>query len=169
MGKIEDSIFENFRKAIGEGNLAQAEKAIELAKLLRSKVDFEDFIDFKTSIDSGITNIKSFFEPFPYRYYPAEGTVVIGKSGIFLSQRENKLFYFLSQNETNMKVIRIISSQDVKNHLWYGKKVTNNALKMAIRRIRLRIESDPKKPQMLINLYGKGYLFLGNNLAREEK
>ena len=68
-----------------------------------------------------------------------------------------------------MKVIRIISSQDVKNHLWYGKKVTNNALKMAIRRIRLRIESDPKKPQMLINLYGKGYLFLGNNLAREEK
>jgi len=49
----------------------------------------------------------------------------------------------------------------IKKHLWNEEETTSNALRLAIKRIRAKLEQNPEKPKILINFYQKGYLFLG--------
>lgn len=167
MGKIEDSIFENYKKAISGGNLDQAKKAVELAKVLRTKIEQEQFQDYFSEANEIKTLIGSFFSPFPYKYDPIQGIVVIGKTAVSLTNSENKFFQFLSQNQTFEENIKIISSNVINAYMW-GTKVTINATKVLIRRLRQKIEVDPKKPQILINFYNKGYIFLGKRVFENE-
>ena len=124
MGKIEDIIFDNYRNAIVEGNLHQAQKAVELAKILRSKIELEGFSDYPAEAKSPVIPQNSFFEPFIYKYYPENNYVLIDNAGIFLTPSENKLFYLFSANETAGNEFKIISKTMIRAHLWKDKKVT---------------------------------------------
>lgn len=163
MGIIEDSIFSVYKDAIVRGDMEQAQHAVDLVKKLREKIDIEGFIDppldqtEKTSISG------TFFEPFPYRYYEEDSMVVMGGSAILLTKSENHLFKLLSKNETQGVTIKPITHTMIKRHLWNDKKVSSNALRLAIKRIRHKIEPETN-PRILINHYSHGFLFLGKKI-----
>ena len=161
MGKIEESVFENYKTALEEGDLDQAQKAVEVAKYLRSKIEREGFVDYNLPQTNGSNRLGNFFEPFPYRYYPHDATVVIQKSAVTLTRSENRLFWLLTQNETREDAVKVITHQEIKDHLWGERKVTRNAVKAIIKRLRQKVEADPSDPRVLINHYGRGYIFLG--------
>lgn len=161
MGIIEETIFANYKKALSEGNLDQAKKAVELAQILRTKIETEGFIDIDHLLSTDQASISSFFEPFPYRYDPFQAVVVFENSAISLTRLENKLFALLSENETRADNIKIISKEDLKNSLWGARVIGQTALKTLIKRIRQKIEPNPKKASIIINYYAKGYIFLG--------
>ncbi len=164
MGIIEDSIFAVYRKALEEGNMEQASHAVDLVKLLREKIDIWGFQDH--SIDSPLEpTIGTFFEPFPYRYYEEDSIVVIEKSAIVLTRSENKLFQLFSNNQTEGTDVRIITRKMIREHLWDQDTVSYNALRLAILRLRNKIEPIPEKPRVLLNYYKQGYVFLGKRIT----
>ena len=163
MGKIEDVVFENYKTALENGNIIQAQRAVDIAKYLRAIIESDGFIDYQ-SVSTKSAPIGNFFKPFPYRYYPQDSTIVIHKSTILLTKAENKLFSLLVQKESSEDSIKLISYEDIRRYLWGDKPVTKNAIKAIVRRLRLRVEIDPANPNILINHYGKGYIFLGKRL-----
>ncbi len=164
MGQIEDTIYKNYKFALSEGNIDQAKKAVALAKELKNKTEIEGFLDYPS--DNGVTIpiIGKLFEPFPYRYYEQEGVVVIGNSAIHLTNSENKLFYLFSQNETYADTIRLVTKDIIKNYLWQNAEVSYNSVRIAILRLRTKIEHDFKNPQLIIGIYARGYIFLGKRI-----
>ncbi|KKQ42077.1 MAG: hypothetical protein US60_C0024G0006 [Microgenomates group bacterium GW2011_GWC1_37_8] len=168
MGIIEDNIFANYRKALEAGSLDQAKKAVDLARTLKEKIEQEGFLDY--SYEDQINNYipRKFFEPFPYRYYPKEGVVVVMNFAINLTAGENKLFNLLSSNESYAEKITIVNMENIKMYLWGNESISKNAVRIAIKRLRLKIEPDIKSPQMLISVYNKGYIFLGKRVFDEE-
>ena len=161
MGKIEEVIFSNYRKAIEDGNLDQAKKAVELAGVLRTKIELEGFIDYDLETSPIKAAAGKFFNPFPYKYFPEKCLVEIGTASIILTQAENNLFYLFSQNETSGPNVIIIPKEKVHKHLWGDKPMVPSALRISIFRLRQKIEADPKHPQILLNYYNRGYVFLG--------
>lgn len=163
MGIIEDSIFAVYRKALESGDMEQASHAVDLVKLLREKIDVWGFQDHNTQepVDS---LLGTFFEPFPYRYYEEESIVVIEKSAILLTKSENKLFQLFSSNETQGKDVKIVTRKMIREHLWNEEHKSYNAVRLAILRLRIKIEPLPDKPRVLLNYYKHGYLFLGKRL-----
>lgn len=165
MGIIEDSIFSIYKKALEEGNMDQATKAVELMQNLREKVEIHGFKDHALGHVSPL--IGTFFEPFPYRYSESESIVVINQSAILLTKKENKLFKLFSNNESQGSNITVVSHIQIHEHMWESETVSHNALRIAINRLRNKIEPIPEKPQILLNYYEKGYIFLGKNVGND--
>lgn len=169
MGKIEEAILENYKKALQDGNLNQAKVSVHLAKTLRTLIEDEGFTDYDLNGSNSVHVRGDFFQPFPYRYYPSSGVVVIQNSAINLTNSENKLFYLLSQNESHGEKIMIITQKELKNFLWNGRAVTNNALRILIKRLRGKIEHDPANPQIILSYNKKGYIFVGIRINESEE
>ena len=167
MGNIEDSIYKNYRKAIEEGRLDQAKKSIEIARYLREKIELESFIDYSLELSTKTFIIENTFEPIPYRYYPDQGIVVIKKSAINLTSGENRLFYLFSANESSFDNTNIISRSELKKYMW-GDNATKQAVRLAVKRLRDKIEPDKNNPQMIISVYNKGYIFIGKRISDTE-
>lgn len=164
MGKIEDSILQNYRKSLKKGNVEQANLAVELAKELKIKIERCGFVDYESSKDQDSINLGYFFDPFPYRYDPDNGVIVINKSAINLTKKENRLFSLFSKNETHGTEIKIITKEMIRDSLWDKRVVTLSAIRILIKRLRNKIELNPRSPQVIINFYQKGYLFLGKRI-----
>lgn len=164
MGKLEDTIYENYRKALEQGDFDQAKKATELGRVIREYVDNNGFKDYSGMKMPASQILGKFFNPLPYTYSPERGTITLDSSVITLTDSENKLFYLFSQNETKGKDIKVITKQQICEHMWDGQPNKPSALRIAIYRLRKKIEPDPDNPQILINLPPKGYIFLGNKL-----
>jgi DNA-binding response OmpR family regulator len=164
MGIIEDSIFTIYKKALEEGNMDQAEKAVELMQNLREKVEIHGFQDYSLKDDMTIS-VGSFYNPFPYRFYEEESIVVLEKTAIRLTPLECKLFKLFTDNETSGIEVKPVAYKKIKEHLWEGKDVSSTALRLAIIRLRQKIELNPKYPQIIINFYKRGYLFLGKRVT----
>ena len=164
MGVVEETLFENFRKALAAGNVDQAKKAVDLVKELKQRIERDGFIDYNNKTGQSFPIMGSFFDCSPYRYYPNKGIIVIDNFAVNLTFSENKLFYLFSQNESNGGNINIITTQQVKNYMWEQASVTNNAVRIAISRLREKIEPQSPTPQIIINVYSKGYVFLGRRI-----
>lgn len=163
MGKIEETIYENYKTAIINGNYDQARKAVELGKVLKDKIDNDSFIDYD-SLKIPITKIiGKHFNPFPYKYDQIQGIIELASGAITLTETENRLFHLLSQNETKGKSIKIITRYQISRHLW-GKAVSASLVRLTIYRLRKKIEPDANNPQIILSLANKGYLFLGNKV-----
>ena len=121
MGLIEDSIFAIYRKALEEGDIKQAKKAVELASILKQKIENEGFVDRIVKNESIHSIPGSFFKPFPYRYYQEEGVIVFGNSAVSLTTIENRLFSLFASNESTGNNIRIITKKEIRQHLWANK------------------------------------------------
>lgn len=164
MGKIEDIIYENYKKAISEGDFDQAKRAVELGKVLKTKVETEDFVDYG-SLKVPVTSVLgTHFNPFPYKYDSLKGLVELSSSSIVLSEIENKLFGLFSQNETQGKFIKIVTKVQIARHLWGRETYSSSAIRINILRLRRKIEPDFKNPQVLLNIPYRGYIFLGNKI-----
>ncbi|WP_053955439.1 response regulator transcription factor [Inediibacterium massiliense] len=77
-----------------------------------------------------------------------------GTEIIQLTKTEYKLIELLTQNKG-----QVISRQTILEKLWDvdGNFVDENALSVNIRRIRRKIEDNPKKPKYIITVFGIGY------------
>lgn len=164
MGKIEEIIFENYKRAILEGNYEQARRAVELGKILKTKIEREQFIDYDSLKVPTTKIIGKYFNPFPYKYYPAQGIVELTSGIITLTKTENKLFYLFSQNETKGKNIKIVTKRQLSLHMWGKKTVSDNLIRINIFRLRKKVEPDYSQPQILSSLPHGGYIFLGNKV-----
>lgn len=164
MGKIEESIYENYRQAISNGDFLQAKKAAQLGQIFKTFANEYSFFDFNSYKVPTSQIIGRYFNPFPYTYDPASGTIELETSVITLTEAENKLFYLFSLNETKGKKIKIISKNAIYSHMWGEIKPKKGALRIAIHRLRKKIEPDPLHPQIIISLPPRGYIFLGNKI-----
>jgi DNA-binding winged helix-turn-helix (wHTH) protein len=163
MGIIEDSIFTIYKKALEEGDMPQAENAVQIMSFLRKKIDIDGFIDH--SLHNRDQIVGNFFNPFPYRHHSTERLIIIDNNAILLTDLENKLLSLFSQHQTHATNIHIISHEKIKTHLWGDKKVSPNALRITINRLRKKIEPNPQHPVILINFYRKGYLFVAKEVT----
>ncbi len=164
MGIIEDSIFSVYKDALTRGDMDQAEHAVDLVKRLREKVDIHGFLDPQHEVIVKTTIPGTFFEPFPYRYYEEESIVIIENTALLLTRAENKLFKLFSENETSGLDIKPITHQKIRTHLWENKSVTSNAIRLAVKRLRNKIDPDINSPRLILNLYQKGYVFFGKKI-----
>lgn len=165
MGKIEDVIYENYKKSIEDGDLEQASKAVEFAGILKNKIESEGFVDYNSMKVPASRVLGGFFNPLPYKYDPENGVVELPTSAIVLTPSENKLFYLFSNNETRGKDVRIITNEDIAEHMWGQESHCNGAIRIAVYRLRKKLEPDPENPQTLVSLPARGYIFLGNKVT----
>lgn len=166
MGKIEEVIYENYKRAILEQNFDQANKAVELGKILKIKIETDEFLDYDSLKVPTTKIIGKFFNPYPYKYYPIQGTVELASGVITLSSTENKLFSLFSQNETRGKQVKVVTKRQISTHMWGEPEVADNRIRINIFRLRKKIEPDFTNPQILINYPSGGYLFLGNKVEQ---
>ncbi|MEG0050753.1 MAG: response regulator transcription factor [Terrisporobacter sp.] len=81
--------------------------------------------------------------------------VFINGEEVSLTVTEYKLLELLSKNKG-----RAITKEIILDKLWdsKGNYVDENAISVNIRRLRKKIEEDPKNPQYIITLFGIGYI-----------
>ena len=75
---------------------------------------------------------------------------------IFCSRIEYQILLYLLENAG-----RVLSREQILSHVWdsQGKFVEENAVPVNIRRLRLKLEDDPKCPQRIKTVHGIGYVW----------
>lgn len=163
LGNIEEAIMANYKRALENGNFTQAGKATELAGKLRDLIEHQGFVDTKKLIDQPRLLSLNIFRPLPYTFDPQSAVVYLFSQVINLTPVENRFFLLLSQNETSFDNIKVLKSSVIKQFVWQNQSVTDNALRILIRRLRKKLEPNPGNPELIINFNRKGYLFLGRS------
>jgi DNA-binding response OmpR family regulator len=97
--------------------------------------------------------------PAPYavgafRVDPARRRVWRGESEIALTAREYELFLYLSQHPD-----RVISRDDILRDVWGWSFGDASTVTVHVRRLREKIECDPREPRYLLTEWGAGYRF----------
>lgn len=79
-----------------------------------------------------------------------------GGREIFLSRTEQKLLQILLENRGNT-----IPKEVLLEKIWQdgAEYVEDNALSVAVKRLRTKIEDNPSKPEHIVNIYGIGYVW----------
>jgi len=85
---------------------------------------------------------------------PARGTVTKNGAELFLSALEYRLLLVLFSNKE-----QLLSRDRLAEELWSisGEFVSDNTLNVYMKRLRERIEDDPKNPQIIKTVRGLGY------------
>lgn len=86
-------------------------------------------------------------------------TVFMNNDKINLTATEYKFLELLAKNNGH-----VVSKEILLQKIWdiKGNYVDDNALSVNVRRIRKKIEKDPKNPEYIVNVFGVGYI-LGNS------
>lgn len=79
-----------------------------------------------------------------------------GEKKIDLSKIEYQLLCYLVENRE-----QVLTKEQILTHVWdaQGKFVDENTLSVTIRRLRAKIERDPKHPQLIRTVHGIGYIW----------
>lgn len=79
-----------------------------------------------------------------------------GAAEIICSKTEYLLLLYLMENKN-----RVLSREQILSYIWdgQGKYVDPNAVSVNIRRLRAKLEEDPKKPERIKTVHGMGYLW----------
>lgn len=82
--------------------------------------------------------------------------VFLGEEKIDLSKIEYQLLCYLVDNRE-----QVLTKEQILAHVWdaQGKFVDENTLSVTIRRLRAKIERDPKHPQLIRTVHGIGYIW----------
>lgn len=156
MGKIDQAIYQNYQLALKKGNVSQAKKAVELARYFKRLVEQAGFIDYKAK---KIHYNYSFQKPITYKYYPTTRYLFINNYQISLTKSESSLFELFLANESSLDRILLVDDKMIKTHLWPNKNVSPQAIRVAIKRLKNKIEQDTSLPELFQNIYSKGYIF----------
>ena len=89
----------------------------------------------------------------------ARGRVMRGETPVALSKVEYQLLCYLMENRE-----QVLTKEQILAHVWdaQGKFVDENTLSVTIRRLRAKIEQDPKHPEHIRTVHGVGYAWRGN-------
>lgn len=89
----------------------------------------------------------------------ARGRVMRGETPVALSKVEYQLLCYLMENRE-----QVLTKEQILAHVWdaQGKFVDENTLSVTIRRLRAKIEQDPKHPEHIRTIHGVGYAWRGN-------
>jgi two-component system KDP operon response regulator KdpE len=90
-----------------------------------------------------------------FYFNPTTWQLVISEREISVTRTEGSIFYHLLQNAG-----RVVTHSDLAEALW-GVDYPDAAdcLRVHIRRLRVKIEEDPRQPQVILTKPGVGYLF----------
>jgi DNA-binding response OmpR family regulator len=88
--------------------------------------------------------------------YPDEGRIVLNGEEVVHTAKEFELLTFLCKHPN-----RIFTTNQLYENVWgYSYIGDEKTVVMHISKLRKKIELDPKKPKMIINLRGLGYKFV---------
>lgn len=91
----------------------------------------------------------------PFRYICDEMKLFKDGTELFLSSKECLMMkYFLTHQN------KILTKDQIYNHVWNTSIVDDNTVMVHIRRLRIKIEDDPNQPVYLRNIRGIGYQFV---------
>lgn len=87
-----------------------------------------------------------------------KNTCKVYKNGIEIncSKTEYQMLAFFMENEGV-----VLSKEQILHYVWdsQGNYVEENAVSVNVRRLRAKLEDDPKNPEHLVNVYGIGYIW----------
>lgn len=86
---------------------------------------------------------------------PGQSLLVDGKK-VKLTMMEFRLLAYLVRNQD-----KVVSKQEIFEHVWADKFTGDGTLNVHIRRIREAIEVNPNQPEYIVTYWGKGYRFEG--------
>ncbi|QHC60831.1 response regulator [Rathayibacter sp. VKM Ac-2760] len=89
-----------------------------------------------------------------FRVDPARRRVWIGAREVVLTGREYELFLFLSRNPD-----RVITRDEIMSDAWGWSFGDASTVTVHVRRLREKIECDPRSPDFLVTEWGLGYSF----------
>ncbi len=92
------------------------------------------------------------FTAGPFRVDPAHRRVWVGKREVALTTREYELFLYLVQNPD-----RVISREEILREVWQWAFGDASTVTVHVRRLREKIEPDPRIPCYLHTEWGAGY------------
>jgi len=102
-------------------------------------------------------------EPFTlgqFRVDPAHRKIVHDGKEMTLTTREYELFLFLLQNPE-----RILSRDDILKEVWGWSFGEASTVTVHVRRLREKIEPEPRYPRYLLTEWGQGYRFTVKDAA----
>lgn len=90
----------------------------------------------------------------PFRVDPAHRRVWNASHEVTLTSREYDLFLFLLQNPD-----RVLTRDDILREVWGWGAGEATTVTVHVRRLRAKIEPEPRFPRYLLTEWGRGYLF----------
>jgi DNA-binding response OmpR family regulator len=102
-------------------------------------------------------------EPFTlgqFRVDPAHRKILHDDKEMTLTTREYELFLFLLQNPE-----RVLSRDDILKEVWGWSFGEASTVTVHVRRLREKIEPEPRYPRYLLTEWGKGYRFTVKDAA----
>jgi len=88
--------------------------------------------------------------------FPAELKVVNGHTSITLTPTEMQILRVLMDSSG-----QVVNRDQLLTEVWNDEENNSNIVDVYIRRLRLKLEADPDKPQYIISVRGVGYKFVG--------
>ncbi len=88
--------------------------------------------------------------------FPAELKVVNGHTSITLTPTEMQVLRVLMDSSG-----QVVNRDQLLTEVWNDEENNSNIVDVYIRRLRLKLEADPDKPQHIISVRGVGYKFVG--------
>ncbi|WP_435177614.1 response regulator transcription factor [Actinacidiphila sp. bgisy145] len=104
-----------------------------------------------------------FSAPFtvgPFRVHPAQRTIWLNSTEMTLTAREYELFLYLLQNPD-----RTLSRDDIMREVWGWSFGETSTVTVHVRRLREKIEPEPRFPRYLLTEWGRGYRFTVEGIA----
>ncbi|MGO4535227.1 response regulator transcription factor [Leifsonia sp. 2MCAF36] len=95
------------------------------------------------------------FDVGPFRVDPARRAVLRGGRPISLTSREYELLLHLIRNPD-----RVVSREELLREVWGWDSGDPSNVTVHVRRLREKIEPDPREPQHLVTEWGAGYRFV---------
>lgn len=136
--------------ALGIGGDDYIKKPYTLSVLLaKVKVVLKRYGEFQEKRDLKVGNLK---------IHEESTSVQVDSKAITLKAMEYKLLVYLVKNKN-----KLISKDELFEKVWGGGIVSDGTLNVHIRRLREKIEENPKDPQYIKTVWGIGYIFEDKN------
>lgn len=96
----------------------------------------------------------------PFRVHPAQRRIWLNSHEVALTTREYELFLFLLQNPE-----RTLTRDDLLREVWGWSFGETSTVTVHVRRLREKIEPEPRFPRYLLTEWGQGYRFTVEDAA----
>ncbi len=138
-------------------------------QIIALSIGGDDYIQKPYSLSVLLAKVKAVLKRYgskePAKYADGRLTVDFNARQLFvngipvkLTSLEFKLLAYLIQNAG-----RMVSKQELFEHVWEDKCTGDGTLNVHIRKIREAIERKPGNPEYIITVWGDGYRFAGRN------
>ena len=141
--KLEPSLLQGAKQALTRADAGAQSEVIKLSKELQTTI----IMATKDIFESGI----KFKEIYEYDMNSKQ----LFKNGeeVQMPKNEAKLFFLLVSN-----IEKVVSYEVIENYVWGEKSMSNEALRMTIKKIRAKTDAD-----LIKNISGVGYRLSGSN------